>query len=44
MGGDRNRITVLSADGADAWPEMTKTEVAQRLAQLIAERLTVQIV
>ncbi len=39
MGGDRNRITLLSADGADPWPEMTKDEVAARLATLVAETL-----
>jgi phosphopantothenoylcysteine decarboxylase/phosphopantothenate--cysteine ligase len=39
MGGDRNRVTIVSADGADDWPEMTKDEVADRLAVLIAERL-----
>ncbi|MGB7433757.1 MAG: bifunctional phosphopantothenoylcysteine decarboxylase/phosphopantothenate--cysteine ligase CoaBC [Ahrensia sp.] len=39
MGGDRNRVTVLSAEKADAWPEMTKQEVADRLAALVAQRL-----
>ncbi len=39
MGGDRNRITLLSAAGADPWPEMTKDEVAARLAALVAEWL-----
>ncbi|GAB4362885.1 MAG: bifunctional phosphopantothenoylcysteine decarboxylase/phosphopantothenate--cysteine ligase CoaBC [Oricola sp.] len=39
MGGDRNRITLLSRDGAEEWPEMGKDEVAARLAALIAERL-----
>jgi phosphopantothenoylcysteine decarboxylase/phosphopantothenate--cysteine ligase len=39
MGGDRNRITLLSRDGADPWPEMSKDEVAARLAALVAERL-----
>ena len=39
MGGDRNRVTLLTADGAEAWPEMDKLEVAERLAQVIAERL-----
>ncbi|MCI5077688.1 bifunctional phosphopantothenoylcysteine decarboxylase/phosphopantothenate--cysteine ligase CoaBC [Oricola sp.] len=40
MGGDRNRITLLSQDGAEAWPEMGKDEVAERLAALVAERLS----
>jgi phosphopantothenoylcysteine decarboxylase/phosphopantothenate--cysteine ligase len=39
MGGDRNRVTLISADGADAWPELSKTEVAERLAAAIAARL-----
>ncbi|MCO6393343.1 bifunctional phosphopantothenoylcysteine decarboxylase/phosphopantothenate--cysteine ligase CoaBC [Aliihoeflea aestuarii] len=39
MGGAKNRVTILSADSADAWPELTKDEVAERLARLIAERL-----
>jgi phosphopantothenoylcysteine decarboxylase/phosphopantothenate--cysteine ligase len=40
MGGDRNRITLLSPDGAEEWPEMTKDEVAAKLAALVAEKLT----
>ena len=39
MGGDRNRVRIVSGDGSDAWPEMTKDEVAARLAALVAERL-----
>jgi len=39
MGGDRNRVSIVSASGVDAWPELTKDEVATRLAQLVAERL-----
>ncbi|QKV20694.1 bifunctional phosphopantothenoylcysteine decarboxylase/phosphopantothenate--cysteine ligase CoaBC [Oricola thermophila] len=39
MGGDRNRITLLSPDGAEEWPEMSKDQVAERLAGLVAERL-----
>jgi phosphopantothenoylcysteine decarboxylase/phosphopantothenate--cysteine ligase len=39
MGGARNRVTLVSADGADPWPELSKTEVAERLAQLVADRL-----
>jgi phosphopantothenoylcysteine decarboxylase/phosphopantothenate--cysteine ligase len=40
MGGDRNLVRIVSADGVEEWPEMTKDEVAARLAALIAERLT----
>ncbi|MGV3490048.1 MAG: bifunctional phosphopantothenoylcysteine decarboxylase/phosphopantothenate--cysteine ligase CoaBC [Devosia sp.] len=39
MGGDRNAVTLISADGAEAWPELTKAEVAERLAAAIAARL-----
>ncbi len=39
MGGDRNRVKIVSRSGVDEWPEMTKDEVAARLAALIAERL-----
>ena len=39
MGGDRNLVRIVSADGAEEWPEMSKNEVATRLAALIAEKL-----
>ncbi len=44
MGGDRNRIHLISQAGTEAplieeWPEMTKTEVGTQLAQRIAEKL-----
>ncbi|MCX7303913.1 MAG: bifunctional phosphopantothenoylcysteine decarboxylase/phosphopantothenate--cysteine ligase CoaBC [Hyphomicrobiales bacterium] len=39
MGGDRNRVTIVSKSGVQEWPEMGKDEVAARLAGLIAERL-----
>ncbi|MFD1744719.1 bifunctional phosphopantothenoylcysteine decarboxylase/phosphopantothenate--cysteine ligase CoaBC [Rhizobium helianthi] len=39
MGGDRNRVKLISADGIAEWPDMTKEEVAERLACLIAEKL-----
>ncbi len=39
MGGDRNRVKIVSKDGIHEWPEMSKTEVAERLAALVAERL-----
>lgn len=39
MGGDRNRVTLLTSDGAEAWPDLSKDEVAARLARLIADRL-----
>jgi phosphopantothenoylcysteine decarboxylase/phosphopantothenate--cysteine ligase len=39
MGGERNRVTLLTGAGPEAWPELGKDEVAARLAQLIADRL-----
>jgi phosphopantothenoylcysteine decarboxylase/phosphopantothenate--cysteine ligase len=39
MGGDRNRVTIVSKSGAQEWPDMDKDEVAVRLAELIAEKL-----
>ncbi|MHA6687831.1 bifunctional phosphopantothenoylcysteine decarboxylase/phosphopantothenate--cysteine ligase CoaBC [Mesorhizobium sp. A556] len=39
MGGDRNRVRIVSATGVEEWPEMGKEEVAARLASLIAEKL-----
>ena len=39
MGGDRNRVSIVSKTGIDEWPELGKDEVAMRLATLIAERL-----
>jgi len=39
MGGDRNRIHLVSEAGIEDWPDMTKTEVGARLAARIAEKL-----
>jgi phosphopantothenoylcysteine decarboxylase/phosphopantothenate--cysteine ligase len=35
MGGDRNRIHLVTADGVEDWPEMSKDEVARRLIERI---------
>ncbi|HET9537339.1 MAG TPA: bifunctional phosphopantothenoylcysteine decarboxylase/phosphopantothenate--cysteine ligase CoaBC [Mesorhizobium sp.] len=44
MGGDRNRVSIVTRSGVEEWPEMTKEAVAERLAALIADRLkTVQV-
>ncbi len=40
MGGDRNRVRIVSQSGIEEWPEMSKDEVAAKLADLIAARLT----
>lgn len=39
MGGEKNRIHLISAAGAEDWPEMSKQEVGARLAARIAETL-----
>ncbi len=39
MGGDENRISLIDKDGAAQWPEMRKSEVAQKLADKIAATL-----
>jgi len=44
MGGDRNRVTIVSKSGAEEWPEMGKDEVAARLADLVAEKLNTIVV
>ena len=36
FGGDRNRVHLISADGVDTWPEMTKQDVAATLARRVA--------
>ncbi|MCY0149501.1 bifunctional phosphopantothenoylcysteine decarboxylase/phosphopantothenate--cysteine ligase CoaBC [Hoeflea sp. G2-23] len=37
MGGDRNRVRIVSKDGVEDWPDLSKGEVADRLAARIAE-------
>ena len=39
MGGTDNDITLISADGAEVWPHMSKDDVARKLAAKIAEAL-----
>ncbi|MEM5471228.1 bifunctional phosphopantothenoylcysteine decarboxylase/phosphopantothenate--cysteine ligase CoaBC [Hoeflea sp. AS60] len=39
MGGDRNRVRIVSKDGVEDWPDLSKDEVAERLAARIAERM-----
>ncbi|HEY4191577.1 MAG TPA: phosphopantothenoylcysteine decarboxylase, partial [Mesorhizobium sp.] len=39
MGGDRNRVRIISKAGVEEWPEMSKDEVSARLAGLIAQKL-----
>lgn len=39
MGGTRNRVKLIRHDGIEQWPDLSKDEVAERLAALIAEEL-----
>ena len=39
MGGTENEVTLITESGAEPWARMSKTEVAKRLAQRIAEAL-----
>jgi phosphopantothenoylcysteine decarboxylase/phosphopantothenate--cysteine ligase len=39
MGGEKNRVHLVSEAGVEDWPEMTKQEVGARLAARIAQKL-----
>lgn len=39
MGGDRNRVRILSHAGIEEWPDMSKEQVAEKLAEKIAAAL-----
>jgi phosphopantothenoylcysteine decarboxylase/phosphopantothenate--cysteine ligase len=39
MGGTRNRVHLVTADGVDDWPEESKEEVARRLVDRVADAL-----
>ncbi len=39
MGGERNLVHLVTADGVDSWPEMTKIEAASRLVERLAGAL-----
>jgi phosphopantothenoylcysteine decarboxylase/phosphopantothenate--cysteine ligase len=39
MGGDRNRVKLISRDSIEAWPDLSKDEVAERLALWIATQI-----
>ncbi|MEA3014887.1 MAG: phosphopantothenoylcysteine decarboxylase / phosphopantothenate---cysteine ligase [Sphingomonadales bacterium] len=40
MGGDTNKVHLITETGAESWDHMSKAEVARRLAQRIAEALS----
>jgi phosphopantothenoylcysteine decarboxylase / phosphopantothenate---cysteine ligase len=39
MGGDRNTVHLVTAEGVDSWPELDKAAVARRLLAQAAEWL-----
>ena len=39
FGGDANTIHLVSANGVEDWPTLSKQDVAQRLARRIADHL-----
>ena len=39
MGGSENAVTLIRADATEGWPRMAKDQVADRLAQKVAEAL-----
>jgi phosphopantothenoylcysteine decarboxylase/phosphopantothenate--cysteine ligase len=39
MGGHRNRVHLVTRDGVEHWPEMSKDEVARRLVERISREL-----
>jgi phosphopantothenoylcysteine decarboxylase/phosphopantothenate--cysteine ligase len=41
MGGDNNEVHLITASGAESWERASKTEVARRLAERIADELGV---
>ncbi len=39
MGGDRNTVHIITAEGVESWPEMDKNAVAERLVARVAEHI-----
>ena len=39
MGGDRNSVHVVTADGVESWPDLDKAEVARRLIERVEHAL-----
>ena len=39
MGGNENAVTIISDDGAESWPRLTKDQVAAKIAAKIAGAL-----
>ena len=39
MGGEANEVHLISGDGIESWSRASKTDVARRLAERIADAL-----
>ena len=39
MGGDRNTVHLITAEGVESWPDMAKGDVARRLVERAAEHM-----
>ena len=39
MGGSENKVSIITGDGAEDWPRLSKVETARRLARRIADAL-----
>ena len=39
MGGSENKVSIITGDGAEDWPRLSKAETARRLARRIADAL-----
>ncbi len=39
MGGDRNTVHLITADGVESWPDLSKAEVARQLVERAADHL-----
>ncbi len=39
MGGDRNTVHLITADGVESWPDMAKADVAKKLVERAAEHI-----
>ncbi|PIV75468.1 MAG: bifunctional phosphopantothenoylcysteine decarboxylase/phosphopantothenate--cysteine ligase CoaBC [Rhodobacteraceae bacterium CG17_big_fil_post_rev_8_21_14_2_50_65_11] len=40
MGGEENKVSIVSAEGVEDWPRLSKVETARRLAARIAEAIS----
>jgi phosphopantothenoylcysteine decarboxylase/phosphopantothenate--cysteine ligase len=40
MGGDRNRVHLITAEGVEDWPEADKSDIARHLVERIDRQLS----